>query len=145
VDAAGLPVKLLFSKTGVVIGLVHTYLPFMTLSLIGSLNRIDPRVEEAAASLGSPPLQVFGKVTLPQTLPGLATGSVLVFVLSASAFVAPQMLGGGTVTTLVSVIYDQATTAQNWPLASAAGVVLLVVTLVVLSIHALVMRRATHD
>jgi putative spermidine/putrescine transport system permease protein len=145
VDAVGLPVRLLFSPTGVTIGLVHTYMPFMALSLVAAMSAIDRRTEEAATSLGSTPLGVFFKVTLPQTLNGLAAGTVLTFVTSMSALVTPQLLGGGKVSTLVTAIYSQATSAQNWPLASALGVVLLAATFVVLSVHALVVRRAIDD
>lgn len=145
VDTLGIPVRLLFSPTGVTIGLVHTYMPFMALSLIAAMSAIDRRSEEAATSLGSTPVGVFFKVTLPQTLHGLAAGTVLTFVTSMSALVTPQLLGGGKVSTLVTAIYSQATSAQNWPLASALGVVLLAATFVVLSIHALVVRRAVED
>lgn len=145
VDAVGLPTRLLFSQTGVTIGLVHTYMPFMALSLIAALSSIDRRSEEAATSLGSNPVGVFFKVTFPQTLNGLAAGTVLTFVTSMSALVTPQLLGGGKVSTLVTAIYSQATSAQNWPLASALGLVLLAATFVILSVHALVVRRAVED
>ncbi|WGW11479.1 ABC transporter permease [Saxibacter everestensis] len=143
-NATGLDIRLLFTPVGVTIGLVHTYMPFMALSLIAALAAIDRRTEEAATSLGSPPFKVFLKVTLPQTVNGLAAGSVLTFVTSMSALVTPQLLGGGRVSTIVTAIYDQATSGQNWPLASALGVVLLIITFIMLSLQALAVRRATN-
>ncbi|MQA17856.1 MAG: ABC transporter permease subunit [Pseudonocardiaceae bacterium] len=140
-----MPVQLLLTPVGVTIGLVHTYMAFMALSLIAAMGSVDPGTEEAATSLGSRPVGVFFKVTLPQTLNGLAAGSVLTFVTSMSALVTPQLLGGGRVGTLVTAIFSQATSAQNWPLASALGVVLLAATFIILSIQLLVVNRALKD
>lgn len=141
-DALGLGwIRLMFTPVGVVIGLVHTYFPFMALSLIATIGAIDRRTEEAAQSLGSGPFQVFWRVTFPQSLDGLAVGSALTFVMSMSALVTPQLLGGGRVSTIVTVIYQQATAGQNWPLASALGVVLLVLTFIILSIQAWAVHR----
>lgn len=142
-DAIGLDsVRLMFTPLGVVIGLTHTYFPFLALSLIAAVGAIDRRTEEAALSLGSHPFGVFWKVTFPQSLDGLAAGAGLTFVMSMSALVTPQLLGGGQVTTIVTVIYQQATAGQNWPLASALGAVLLVLTFIILSIQAWAVRRA---
>ncbi len=140
VSDLGIPVQLLYSPTGVVIGLVHTYMPFMAMSLIASYATADPRLEDAARSLGSTPLGAFFRITLPQTYPGLVAGAVLTFVTSMSALVTPQLLGGGKVSTIVTSIYDQAMTSQNWPLASALGIVLMVLTALILSIQ-VVFRR----
>lgn len=141
-NAIGLEdVRLLFTPVGVTIGLVHTYFPFMVLSLITSISAIDRRTEEAAQSLGSGPLRVFWMITLPQSLEGLLAGAALTFVTSMSALVTPQLLGGGKVTTIVTVIFQQATVAQNWSLAAALGVVLLILTLVILFLQTMAVRR----
>jgi putative spermidine/putrescine transport system permease protein len=140
ISALGIPVQLLYTPTGVVIGLIHSYMPFMAMSIIASYGRTDPRLEDAARSLGSTPLGAFFRITLPQTYPGLVAGSVLTFVTSMSALVTPQLLGGGKVSTIVTSIYDQAMTAQNWPLASALGIVLMLLTTLILSIQ-VVFRR----
>lgn len=141
-DAIGLEgVRLMFTPLGVIIGLTHTYFPFLALSLIAAIGAIDRRTEEAALSLGSHPFGVFWKVTFPQSLNGLAAGAGLTFVMSMSALVTPQLLGGGRVTTIVTVIYQQATAGQNWPLASALGVVLLALTFLILSLQAWAVRR----
>ncbi|KUF05779.1 hypothetical protein AUL38_15495 [Leucobacter sp. G161] len=141
-NAIGLDgVRLLFTPVGVTIGLVHTYFPFMVLSLITSIAAIDRRTEEAAQSLGSGPLRVFWLITLPQSLEGLLAGAALTFVTSMSALVTPQLLGGGKVTTIVTVIFQQATVAQNWSLAAALGIVLLVITLMILLLQTMAVRR----
>lgn len=141
-DAVGLEsVRLMFTPLGVVIGLTHTYFPFLALSLIAAIGAIDRRTEEAALSLGSHPFGVFWKVTFPQSLDGLAAGAGLTFVMSMSALVTPQLLGGGQVNTIVTVIYQQATAGQNWPLASALGVILLALTFLILSIQTWAVRR----
>lgn len=141
-DAVGLDsVRLMFTPLGVVIGLTHTYFPFLALSLIAAIGAIDRRTEEAALSLGSHPFGVFWKVTFAQSLDGLAAGAGLTFVMSMSALVTPQLLGGGQVNTIVTVIYQQATAGQNWPLASALGVILLALTFLILSIQAWAVRR----
>lgn len=134
-------VRLLFTPIGVTIGLVHTYFPFMVLSLISSIAAIDRRTEEAAQSLGSGPLRVFWMITLPQSIEGLMAGAALTFVTSMSALVTPQLLGGGRVTTIVTVIFQQATAGQNWSLAAALGVVLLLLTLIILFLQTLAVRR----
>lgn len=141
-DAIGLEnVRLLFTPTGVTIGLVHTYFPFMVLSLITAIAAIDRRTEEAARSLGCGPLRTFWQITLPQSIEGLMAGAALTFVTSMSALVTPQLLGGGRVTTIVTVIYQQATAGQNWPIAAALGVLLLILTLIILSLQTLAVRR----
>lgn len=140
IDSIGVPLQLLYTPTGVVIGLVHTYMPFMAMSLIAAYGTTDPRLEDAARSLGSSAFGAFFRVTLPQTYPGLLAGAVLTFVTSMSALVTPQLLGGGKVSTIVTSIYDQAMTAQNWPLASALGIVLMLLTALILSLQ-VVFRR----
>lgn len=141
-DAIGFEsVRLMFTPLGVIIGLTHTYFPFLALSLIAAIGAIDRRTEEAALSLGSHPFGVFWKVTFPQSLNGLASGAGLTFVMSMSALVTPQLLGGGRVTTIVTVIYQQATAGQDWPLASALGIVLLALTFLILSLQAWAVRR----
>lgn len=143
-DALGIPIKLLFSNTGVIIGLVHTYMPFMALSLIAALAAIDHRTEEAARSLGSSPLRVFFTITFPQSVNGLVAGFVLTFAASMSALVTPQLLGGGRVATVVTNIYRQIETVQNFPYGAALGILLLIATLVLLFLQSALMGRRTN-
>ncbi|MBI2846436.1 MAG: ABC transporter permease [Chloroflexi bacterium] len=120
------PLPILFQESGVIIGLAHIYFAFMVLSLISSLQRIDPSLPLAARNLGANTVQAFLRVTLPLSLPGVLAGSVLVFVLSVGSFVIPAMLGGGKVTVLTYLIYQQYIKFVNWPFGNAMAFILLV-------------------
>jgi putative spermidine/putrescine transport system permease protein len=108
---------------------VHIDVPFMVLTLVGGIGRIDPALEEAARNLGAGRLRTFLEVTLPLSLPGILAGSLLVFALAISAYVTPVLLGGGNVLTLPMLIYQQVSASFNLGFAGALGVVLLAVSL----------------
>jgi len=127
------PLPLLGRPVGVIIGLTHVLLPFMVLAIASNLAFIDSRLEEAAGGLGASPLRTFVRVTLPLTAPGIATGSAFVFILAMGGFVTQSMLGYGRVQVLPLLVFDQATTVLNWPLASAAAVIMLTITLIFLA------------
>ncbi|MCO5064605.1 MAG: ABC transporter permease [Rhizobiaceae bacterium] len=137
-----LPTLRLFNNyTGTVIGLTEIMMPYMALGLIAGFNRIDPTLEEAAASLGATPMRRFLRVTLPLSLPGVGLGCLLSFVLTMSAFVTPSLLGGGRVFVVATEIYNQAIAVLNWPLAAAMSVVTLVFFVVVLVFYNRISRR----
>lgn len=121
------PVRLMYTRLGVVIAMTQAQLPYMVNSIRAVLQSIDRFVEESAQTLGANWANTFFRITLPLSLPGIASGSLLVFVGTISAYVTPMMIGGGRVNTLASIIYRQTKVLVNWPLAGAISVVLLIV------------------
>ena len=122
------PLQLMYNEAGIVVGLVHIYVPFMVLTLTGVIGRIDERLEQAAENLGASPLRAFLEVTLPLSLPGILAGSLLVFALAISAYVTPILLGGFQIMTLPILIYQQISANFNIGFAAALGMVLLVIS-----------------
>jgi spermidine/putrescine transport system permease protein len=123
----GLPTQsLMNTQWAVFIGMAYNFLPYMVLILYSSLEKLDRQLLEAAADLGAPPAMTFWKVTVPQTLPGIAAGSLLVFVTSLGDFVVPALLGGPSNMTLSRLIYNQFLgVTRNWGFGSALSVVLI--------------------
>jgi ABC-type spermidine/putrescine transport system permease subunit I len=126
------PLPLVHNMLGTVIGMVHVMLPFLILPLYASMRSIDPVYMRAAANCGATPSQAFRQVFLPMSLPGLAAGVALVFVLCLGFFVTPALLGGGRVAMWAMQIANNISVYGNWGAASALGVVLLVVTAIIL-------------
>jgi ABC-type spermidine/putrescine transport system permease subunit I len=126
------PVPLVYNEIGVHIGMVHVLLPYMILSLYGAMRGIDPGLLRAAAGLGATEWQAFRRVWWPLSRAGVGAGSLLLFVVALGFFITPALLGGGKVTTLAMLIEAHVSQAQDWPLASALGLVLLVATVVAL-------------
>jgi len=121
------PVQMLYNETTVILGLVHFLLPFMVLNVFVSLEGIDRTLEDAATSLGATRWQAFTQVTLPLSLPGLAAGSLLCFVLGAGTYITPMILGGPRDAMFANLVYEAIITQLNWPLGSALSLMLLVV------------------
>ena len=126
-SSVGLPTQgLMNTHWAVYIGMTYSFLPYMVLILYASLERLDLQLLEAAADLGANPRLAFWRVTVPQTLPGIAAGCLLVFVTSLGDFVVPTLLGGPTSMTLSRLIYNQFLgVARNWGFGSALSMVLI--------------------
>ena len=118
--------ELLGNTTGIVIGLLQSFLPLMVLPLVTVLDKLPRDYEDAAMSLGAPRWRVWTRVLLPLSAPGLVAGSLLVFCAALTSFVTPQILGQGKVATFATMAYQQASLVLDWPLASALAVVMLV-------------------
>ncbi|MEA3087384.1 MAG: putative spermidine/putrescine transport system permease protein [Paraburkholderia sp.] len=126
------PIKLVFTMTGVIIGLTHVLVPFMVIAVWATLQKLDPQVEHAARSLGAQPFAVFRRVVLPQLLPGVLSGSIIVFALAASAFATPALLGGRRLKVAATAAYDEFLNTLNWPLGATIAVLLLVANIVII-------------
>jgi len=123
------PIPMLFTPRGVLVGLVHFSMPTMILLLAAAISHVDPVYERAAASLGASPARVFRRVTLPLSMPGVVSGSIIVFAWTLSAFATPELLGGGRVKMIANVVRDLALDSFNWPGGAAFAVMALAVTL----------------
>lgn len=123
---------LMQTETAIVVGMVQVLLPFMTLSILGVILKIDGRLEEAARTMGASFLKTVTTVVLPLAKPGLIAGSLLVFSLSASSFVTPSLLGGPRLPVLAGAVYETATKTLEWPFAAAQAMILLAGVLMVL-------------
>jgi len=124
------PLEMLFNEFGVVVGLIYGYLPFAILPMYTSIEKFDHSLMEAAADLGASPQKAFWRVMLPMTLPGVIAAFVLVFVPVVGAFVTPDIMGGGKVEMIGTLINRQFGVARNWPFGSAMSLVLMVLVLV---------------
>ncbi len=121
------PLQLLYNEVTVILGLVHFLLPFMVLNIYVSVDGIDTTLEDAACSLGSTRWQSFLEVTLPLSLPGLAAGSLLCFVLAAGTYITPLVLGGPSNAMFANLVFEAIITQLDWPLGSALSLVLIAV------------------
>lgn len=125
----GDPVRVLFTNTAVLIGLVYGFLPFMVLPLYAAVERLDWSLVEAARDLYASGWTAFRRVTLPLSMPGVVAGSILVFIPALGAYVTPAILGGGRTTLIGDYIVSQFLTARNWPFGSALSFAIMFVML----------------
>ena len=135
-------VNLMFTYAAVVIGLVHSYLPYVILTSYLALQAIDESILEAARSLGAPFRTILFRLILPLSLPGLAAGAVLIFVPVAGSFMEPRILGGKHGIFYGTLIEDQFVAVFNWPLGAALSFILLAVVLVILAAASPILKRA---
>jgi putative spermidine/putrescine transport system permease protein len=140
------PVALLYSEAAVVIGSLHVFFPMMVLPVASALGRIDPRLEDAARTLGATAWRSFRRITLPLSLPGLAVGCTLVFSLTAGSFVTPAILGGTGAQMLGMLVDQQILVVYDWPFGATVASVLVAIVLAVniVSMRVLDRRRAVH-
>ena len=124
------PLPLLYNQAGVVIGMSYVLLPYMVLTVYSVMQGIDPSLVRAAHSLGASRLQAFRRVFLPLSLPGIAGGTLLVFILSLGFFITPALMGGPGDVMIAMLIEREVEITLNWSFASALAVILLALTLV---------------
>jgi spermidine/putrescine transport system permease protein len=127
------PLKLLYNEFAVVIGLVHVLVPFMVLPIYATLEKLDRRLIEAAGNLGSSPLRAFWEVILPLSLPGVAAGSLLTFILSFGSYITPALLGSDRAQMIANLIQSQFMESFDWPFGAALSMVLLGLVLILLA------------
>lgn len=136
------PLTLLYTEFSVVIGMVHVLFPYMVLSIMGSLERIDPSIIRASQNLGASPIRTFFSVVLPLTLPGIFAGSVMVFSLAVSSFVTPAILGGPQVKVMSFLTYEQVSTMLNWPYGSAIGFLLIFIATITIIVYSKLLTQS---
>lgn len=131
----GEPLRMLYNEATVILGLVHFLLPFMILNIYVSLEGIDDNLLDASRSLGAGEFATFREVTFPLSLPGLAAGGLLCFVLGAGTYITPLVLGGPTDAMFANLVFEAIVTQLNWPLGSALSLVLLAVLGAVVAVY----------
>ncbi len=134
-------VRLINTPFAVLVGIVYGYLPLMVFPIYVSLEKLDKRLLEASADLGSPPLRTFRQITLPLSLPGVATGCMLVFILLMGEFLIPALLGGGKVFFIGNALVDLFLQSRNWAYGSAVAATLVIIMLVTVTLYMKLVSR----
>jgi len=117
-------------------------MPYMVMAVWAALQRLDPQIENAAVALGAGPFTVLRRIVLPQAMPGILSGAVIVFALAASAFATPAIIGGRRLKVAATLAYDEFLNTLNWPLGAAVATLLLVALIaIVVGSNRLVERR----
>ena len=129
------PLSLLYNDYAVALGMIYALLPFMVLPIYVSIEQLDKRLLEAASDLGASPLVAFRKITLPLTMPGIAAGSILVFISSLGMFVVPDIMGGAKSALIGNIIQNQFLAARDWPFGSALSIVLGILALLLIMLY----------
>ena len=122
------PIGFMYSETGVIVALTHVLVPYMVIAVWTALQRIDPRVEDAAVSLGASAAVILRRIIVPQAIPGILSGGIIVFALAASAFATPAIIGGRRLKVVPTVAYDEFLYTLDWPLGAALALLLLAFT-----------------
>jgi spermidine/putrescine transport system permease protein len=134
-------IRLINTPFAVLVGIIYGYLPLMVFPIYVSLDRLDKRLLEASSDLGSPPWRTFLQVTLPLSVPGIATGCMLVFILLMGEFLIPAMLGGGKVFFVGNALVDLFLQSRNWAYGSAVAVALVVIMLITVTLYMRLLNR----
>jgi spermidine/putrescine transport system permease protein len=129
------PVRLIYTRGAVLLGIIYGYLPLMVFPIFVSLEKLDKGLLEASDDLGASPARTFLRVTLPLSAPGVITGCMLVFILLMGEFLIPAILGGGMVFFVGNALVDLFLQSRNWPFGSAVAVCLVVVMLVTVTLY----------
>jgi len=135
------PLDIMYTTTAVIIGITAFNLPFMVLTLQSVIEGIPETLEEAALGMGAGPLRAFRRVTLPLSLPGIAAGTILCFILAMNAYATPVLLGGPRFQMMAPLVYDQISQQSNWPLGSALAFILMAATLILTLTSNLLLRQ----
>jgi putative spermidine/putrescine transport system permease protein len=136
------PLPFMFTESGIVVALTHVLMPFLVLSVWAALQRVDPQIENAAASLGASQATILRRIVLPQIVPGMLSGAIIVFALAASAFATPAIIGGRRLKVAATLAYDEFLNTLNWPLGAAVATLLLVALIaIIVGSNRLVERR----
>ena len=138
------PLELLYNNTAVVIGLVYVHLPFMVLPLYASLEKLDRSLIEAALDLGASQVRAMWTIVVPLALPGIVSGSILVFIPALGSFLTPDLLGGTDSQMIANVIERQFKSANDWPFGAALSFLLMYLTFAALALRAIYGRRAAR-
>jgi len=134
------PLRLLYTEGGVIVALAQVQMPLMTLPLITALGRIDPNLDDASSSLGAGSWRTFFRVILPLSIPGVIAGCTLTYAAAITAFITQSLVGGGQMLFMPMYLYQQASTLQNWPFASAISIIFLVAVLAVVAAFSMLGR-----
>ena len=133
--------RLINTPFAVLVGIIYGYLPLMVFPIFVSLDKLDKRLLEASSDLGAKPWKTFLQVTLPLSIPGIATGCMLVFILLMGEYLIPALLGGGKVFFVGNALVDLFLQSRNWAYGSAVAVTLVVVMLIIVTIYMRLISR----
>jgi putative spermidine/putrescine transport system permease protein len=138
----GTPLRMLYTQGGLVVALAQVQMPLMVLPLITAIGRIDINLADASASLGAGHWRTFAKVMLPLSMPGIIAGCTLTYAAAITAFITQSLVGGGQMLFMPMYLYQQASSLQNWPFASAISLIFLVAVLAIVALFSMLGRRA---
>ena len=138
-------IRLLYTEFAVSIGIVYPDMPYMILPLYANMEKLDGSLNEAAADLGTRPVNTFFRITLPLTTPGIVAGCLLVFIPATGEYVIPDLLGGGNVQMIGRVLYNEFSRNTDWPVASAVAIVLLFLLVVPIMVFQHFQGKASEE